>query len=265
MKTSSRYQAHKPNAQGLISYSAEEHSVWQTLFSPQQAQAKQYCSQVFNNGLARLALDPARIPQCAEVSQHLQQATGWSVTPVPALIGFDRFYQLLSSRIFPAASFIRSREELEYLQEPDIFHEIFGHTPLLANPDIAEFSHHIGVLGSQARPEDHVWLARLYWFTVEFGLIRENGQIKALGAGLASSASELPYAIESPQARRQPFDLLDVLRTPYRIDIHQPLYFVLEGLDQLLELTRTDVLGAIHHARALGLHAPLFAPKTALN
>jgi phenylalanine-4-hydroxylase len=265
MKTTSRYQAHQPDAQGMIPYSAEEDAVWQTLFSPQQARAKHYCSRVFTDGLALLALSPQRIPQCAEVSLRLQQATGWSVTPVPALIGFDRFYQLLSARIFPAASFIRSRDELEYLQEPDIFHEIFGHTPLLAHPQIAEFSHHIGVLGTKARPQDHVWLARLYWFTVEFGLIREQGELKALGAGLASSASELPYAIKSPQAKRQPFDLMDVLRTPYRIDIHQPQYFVLEGLDQLYDLISTDVLGAIHHAQALGLHAPLYAPKAALN
>lgn len=265
MKTTSRYQAHQPDAQGMIPYSADEHAVWQTLFSPQKARARQYCSHVFTDALEQLALGPTRIPQCADVSHRLQQVTGWRVTPVPALIGFERFYQLLSSRIFPAASFIRSRDELEYLQEPDIFHEIFGHTPLLANPVIAEFSHHIGVLGSQAPAQDHVWLARLYWFTVEFGLIRENGQIKALGAGLASSASELPYAIESPAAERRPFDLMDVLRTPYRIDIHQPLYFVLDGLNQLHELIHTDVPGAIHHAQALGLHPPRFAPRAALN
>jgi phenylalanine-4-hydroxylase len=265
MKTTSRYQAHQPDKHGLIPYSPEEDSVWQTLYRPQQRQAQRYCSQVFTEGLATLSLAPDRIPQCAEVSQQLQQATGWRVTPVPALIPFDRFYQLLSSRIFPAASFMRSRDELEYLQEPDIFHEIFGHTPLLTHSAIAEFSHHIGVLGCQARPQDHVWLARLYWFTVEFGLIRENGQIRALGAGLASSASELPYAIESPLAERQPFDLMTVLRTPYRIDIHQPLYFVLDSLDQLRELTRTDVLEAIHQAQALGLHPPRYAPKATLN
>ncbi|GGB94522.1 phenylalanine 4-monooxygenase [Marinobacterium zhoushanense] len=261
MKKVSRYQAYQPDASGYIPYSREDDSIWHDLIVPQRKKAERYCSQVFLKGLAKLDLDNDRIPQCLALSEQLQKVTGWSVTPVPALISFDRFYSLLAERRFPAASFIRSREEMEYLQEPDIFHEIFGHTPLLATPDLAEFSHRIGLIGSRARSEDHVWLARLYWFTVEFGLIREHGQIRSLGAGLASSSSELPYAVESDIPLRQPFDLLELLRTPYRIDIHQPTYFVLDGVDQLLGLSEKEILSAIKQARAKGLHAPLYAPK----
>ncbi|MFC6671202.1 phenylalanine 4-monooxygenase [Marinobacterium aestuariivivens] len=214
MKTTSRYNAYEPDACGHIHYSADDDAVWHDLIIPQRARTDRYCSRIFRSGLDSLQLSDDRIPQCSEVSERLEAATGWRVTPVPALISFDRFYALLADRRFPAASFIRARDEMDYLQEPDIFHEIFGHTPLLANPQIAEFSHRIGQLGCRARPEDHVWLARLYWFTVEFGLIREDGRIRALGAGLASSASELPYAVDGDIALRQPFDLLEVLRTP---------------------------------------------------
>lgn len=261
MTTTSRYQAYTPDASGHIHYSAEDDAVWRDLIIPQRARTLRHCSRVFQQGLDTLQMADDRIPQCREISDRLQATTGWRVTPVPALISFDRFYALLADRRFPAASFIRSREEMDYLQEPDIFHEIFGHTPLLANPVIAEFSHHIGRLGCRARPEDHVWLARLYWFTVEFGLIRENGDIRALGAGLASSASELPWAVEDGEPLRRPFDLIEVLRTPYRIDIHQPVYYVLDGLEQLHALMDRDLPAAIDRARSLGLRAPLYAPR----
>lgn len=261
MTKTSRYQAYQPDASGHIHYSADDNTVWHELIMPQRARTERYCSRVFRDGLETLRMPNDHIPQCREISEALDSATGWQVTPVPALISFDRFYTLLAERRFPAASFIRSREEMDYLQEPDIFHEIFGHTPLLANPTIAEFSHHIGELGCRASADYHVWLARLYWFTVEFGLIREGGEIRALGAGLASSASELPWAVESEEPLRRPFDLIDVLRTPYRIDIHQPAYYVLDDLEQLQALMGTDLLAAIDRARALGLQAPLYAPK----
>jgi len=261
MKTASRYRAYRPDASGRIPYSRDDDSIWHDLILPQRKRAQRYCSRVFLEGLARLELDDDRIPQCIALSERLQAITGWSVTPVPALISFDRFYSLLAERRFPAASFIRSREEMDYLQEPDIFHELFGHTPLLATPNLAEFSHRIGRIGCRVRAEDHVWLARLYWFTVEFGLIREQGRIRSLGAGLASSAGELPYAVDSDIPLRKPFDLLELLRTPYRIDIHQPIYFVLDSVEQLLELSEGEILSTVGQARAKGLHAPLYAPK----
>lgn len=261
MKTTSRYQAYQPDATGHIPYSRADDSIWHDLIVPQRQRAQRYCSERFLQGLGSLQLDDNRIPQCTALSKRLQAVTGWDVIPVPALISFDRFYSLLAKRHFPAASFIRSREEMEYLQEPDIFHEIFGHTPLLATPDLAAFSHRIGQIGARARPEDHVWLARLYWFTIEFGLIREHGKLRSLGAGLASSASELPYAVDSDIPLRKPFDLVELLRTPYRIDIHQPIYFVLDGVEQLLELGEREILAAISLARSKGLYAPLYAPK----
>jgi phenylalanine-4-hydroxylase len=200
------------------------------------------------------------VPQCPEISAVLADCTGWRVEPVPALIPFGRFFGMLAERTFPAASFIRSRKDFDYIEEPDIFHELFGHTPLLADPRFAAFSQAVGRAGTKAAKEDYAWLIRLYWFSIEFGLTVEGGAIKALGSGLASSVSELQWAVGAgPECR--PFDVIDMLRTPYRIDIHQPVYFVIEDLDELFAAARRDLLADVAQARALGLHAPKFPPK----
>jgi phenylalanine-4-hydroxylase len=181
---------------------------------------------------------------------------------VPALIPFDRFFALLADRCFPAASFIRRREHFDYIEEPDIFHEIFGHAPLLTDARFAAFSHAIGQAGMQAEKTDYAWLIRLYWFTIEFGLTRENGVIKGLGSGLASSISELQWAT-SGKPELRPFDVIDILRTPYRIDILQPAYFLIETMDDLFAAAQRDLLADVATARALGLHAPKYPPKQA--
>ncbi len=224
----------------------------------QRAAVSRYASCWFNRGLALLELPDDRIPQCKEVSARLSALTDWRVEPVPALIPFRQFYGMLAERVFPAASFIRSREEMQYLQEPDIFHEIYGHTPLLTIPQVADFAQSVGKLGIACAPENHVWLARLFWFTVEFGMIREAGEIRAFGAGLASSSSELRYSVESDLAERKPFDLLDLLRTPYRINIQQPIYFVMDGIELFTQLADNDLLAMIGRARQLGLHPPVY-------
>ncbi|MDG2451296.1 MAG: phenylalanine 4-monooxygenase [Paracoccaceae bacterium] len=193
--------------------------------------------------------------------QVLMDQTGWQVEPVPALIGFSQFFGMLSKATFPAASFIRGREDFDYIEEPDIFHEIYGHTPLLTDPRFAKFSQKIGETGTKCDKSEYSWLIRLYWFTVEFGLIREGHEIKALGSGLASSPGELDHSINEPTVVRKPFDIIDILRTPYRIDINQPIYFVLENVDQLLEAAERDLVTDIRHAKALGLHAPSYPPK----
>ncbi len=202
------------------------------------------------------------MPQCKDVSRVLRQHTGWEVAPVPALINFDKFFKLLADKKFPAASFIRSREELDYLEEPDIFHEIFGHTPLLTDPRFAAFTHAYGKAGLAASKEDRVMLARLYWFTVEFGLIHRPGEgLRTYGAGIVSSIGETPYALESDEPQRKPFDPVDALRTPYRIDIFQTVYFVIESFDELFSLAQRDLIALIREARRLGMHAPTFPPK----
>ena len=259
MAKTSKYTARIPDRHGFIDYSNEEHQTWQALMEAQRAAVTRYASSWFNRGLERLQLPDDRIPPCKDVSARLLALTDWRVEPVPALIPFRQFYGMLAQRVFPAASFIRSREEMQYLQEPDIFHEIYGHTPLLTIPQVADFAQNVGKLGIACAPENHVWLARLFWFTVEFGLIRENGEIRAFGAGLASSSSELRYSVESDLAERRSFDLLDLLRTPYRIDIHQPIYFVMDTIELFPQLTDSDLLAMISQARQLGLHPPVYA------
>lgn len=255
------YVAKTPDAQGYIDYSSEEDSVWADLYAQQQPAVQRYAASQYLSGLARLSLPQRRIPQCAEVSAVLHKTTGWRVEPVPALINFQRFYAMLAERVFPAASFIRRREAFDYIEEPDIFHEIFGHTPLLTDQRFADFSQTIGLTGLRANSNDYSWLARLYWFTIEFGLIKDNNKQMPLGAGLVSSPSELRYAASSETAIRRPFDVLEVLRTPYRIDIHQPIYYVLDSLDQLFDLVDRDLLADIKRAQRLGLREPLYPVK----
>ncbi len=261
MGKSSKYVSRTPDAAGRVRYTADENAIWAELYARQEkAIAGRACDE-FMHGLGLLKLPRDRVPQLAEVSKNLRRETGWEVAYVPALIPFSEFFALLADKKFPAATFVRTREELDYLQEPDIFHEIFGHTPLLTNPAFAEFTHAYGKLGLAASKEDRVFLARMYWFTVEFGLVQKAGEaLKIYGGGILSSIGETEYAIgDRPQRRR--FDIVETLRTPYRIDIMQPLYYVLESLDELKALTRMDIMANVVAAKRLGLHAPLFAPK----
>lgn len=261
MGKSTKYEAKVPDENGIIPYSDEEHSVWDELYSRQIKIIDGRVCQEFLDGLEILDLPSDRIPQPGEVSKVLMERTGWQVEPVPALINFDRFFALLADRKFPAASFIRSREEMDYLQEPDIFHEIFGHTAMLTHQAFADFTEAYGKAGVQASKAERVFLARLYWFTVEFGLLRTSQGTKIYGGGIASSPGETVYALESPEPLRRPFDPIEALRTPYRIDIYQTVYFILDRMDDLFELASADLLALIRQARALGEFEPTFPPK----
>ena len=261
MPKSSKYKAKTPDHDGRIAYSTQDDAVWRDLFAQQQPSVAKFAARPFREGQKRLNLPTDRVPQCVDVSKVLFPLTEWRVTPVPALIGFSQFFKMLSERTFPAASFIRSRADFDYIEEPDIFHEIYGHTPLLADPRFAAFSQVIGETGLRCETADYAWLIRLYWFTVEFGLIREGETVKVLGSGLASSPGELQYSVEDQTAVRKPFDVIDILRTPYRIDINQPIYFVLNDVQQLLDAAQRDLLHDIKTAQALGLHAPTFPEK----
>lgn len=262
MPKSTEYEAKLPDAQGFISYDAEENGVWHDLITQQLPAVRQHMARQYLTGLDLLDMPIDRVPQCPDISARLRDLTGWRVEPVPALIGFGKFFGMLADCTFPAASFIRKRKHFDYIEEPDIFHEIFGHTPLLTDPAFAAFSQAIGEAGTRCDKDDYSWLIRLYWFSIEFGLIRENGALKALGSGLASSVTELPWSI-SDQPEHRPFDVIDILRTPYRIDIHQPIYFVIDDLNDLFAAARRDLLADIAESRRLGLHAPKYPPKEA--
>lgn len=254
----SSYVAKREDSNGYIDYSHTEHEVWTELYGRQIRSVQQYAADIYLKGLASLDIPETRIPQCCEINLHLTPLTGWSVQPVPALISFQRFFTMLSEKKFPAASFIRSRGDFDYIQEPDIFHEIFGHTPLLADPQIAQFSQTIGAIGRHADPRDYQWIIRLYWFTIEFGLFQQGNDYKAIGSGLNSSPTELIYAVNSNIPERRPFNVVDILRTPYRIDIHQPIYYVLENIDDLFGITETSLMASLTTAQRLGLYSPKY-------
>lgn len=262
MPKSTEYEAKHPDDHGFIAYDAEEDGVWHDLITRQLPAVRTNMAQPYLKGLELLEMPTDRVPQCPDISAKLGKLTGWKVEPVPALIGFGKFFGMLADRTFPAASFIRKRKHFDYIEEPDIFHEIFGHTPLLTDPAFAGFSQAIGEAGTRCDKADYSWLIRLYWFSIEFGLMREDGQLKALGSGLASSVTELPWSI-SDEPEHRPFDVIDILRTPYRIDIHQPIYFVIDDLEDLFAAARRDLLADVATARSLGLHEPQYPPKGA--
>ena len=257
-KKPSTYVSKPVDENGHVHYTEAENAVWRDLIIRQLPLLKGRACAEYLHGLALLDLPRDRIPQCYEVSNVLQKATGWTLEPVSALIPFDTFFQLLANRQFPAATFIRRREELDYLQEPDMFHEAFGHCPLLTNPAYADFTHAYGRLGLNASHDDRVMLAKLYWFTIEFGLINTKEGPRIYGGGILSSKGETLYCLDSSVPKRLPFDPLEVLRTPYRIDIMQPLYYVIDGFDVLFQLIEFDLLELIKKARQLGMHQPLY-------
>lgn len=264
-KKISTYVAKPCDAQGNVAYTEEENQIWHDLILRQTPILQNRACEEYKYGLAQLNLPADRIPQCHEVSKVLQKHTGWSLAPVPALIPFDKFFALLASKQFPAATFIRRREELDYLQEPDIFHEIFGHCPLLTNPAYADFTYHYGKLGLKASPQDRVMLARLYWFTIEFGLIKTAQGLRIYGGGILSSKGETPYSLENPQVRRKAFDPLEVLRTPYRIDIIQPIYFIIDDFQVLFDVIELDLLALIQEARRLGMREPAYEKRETVS
>lgn len=257
------YAAKVPDAAGFIDYTEAEDAVWRDLVARQWPMVQRHAAAPYLRGLEVLDMPRTRVPQCPDLSRKLRALTGWQVVPVPALISFGRFFAMLAERSFPAASFIRSRKDFDYIEEPDIFHEIFGHTPLLTDPRFAGFSQAIGQAGMRCAKEDYAWLIRLYWFSIEFGLTVEDGVTKTLGSGLASSPSELLWSVGLGEGKPElrPFDVIDILRTPYRIDIHQPVYFVIERLDDLFAAAERDLLADVAVARKLGLHAPKYPPK----
>ena len=224
----------------------EDHWVWDTLFARQQSLLPGRAVAAFAEGLDLLTLGKPGVPDLDAVNARLQARTGWTVVSVPGIVPDDVFFGHLSERRFPASAFIRHPDQLDYLEEPDAFHDLFGHVPMLAQPEIAEFMQALGRLGLEAAAlgQSHR-IARLYWYTVEFGLAREHDGLKIYGAGILSSFGEAHYSLESPKPRRLAFDLKRVMRTAYEIDDFQPAYFVIEDYRDILDTVRQYDLAAL--------------------
>ena len=219
-------------------YTPEEHAVWDTLFARQAAMLPGRAAQEFLDGLDILHLSRPGIPNFEELSEKLGKATGWSVVAVPGLVPNDVFFEHLANRRFVAGQFIRRADQLDYLQEPDVFHDVFGHVPMLADPVFADYLAAYGCGGQRALGLEALkYLGRLYWYTVEFGLIAEPEGLRIYGSGIVSSYAESQFALDDPSPNRIGFDLARVMRTEYRIDDFQQNYFVIPSFDELLRVT----------------------------
>lgn len=243
--------------QGWETYSSAEHAMWDRLF---ERQAKMLVGRVapeFLDGLDILRLSRPGIPNFDELNERLMKATGWQVVAVPGLVPDDVFFDHLANRRFVSGNFIRTPEQLDYLQEPDIFHDVFGHVPLLANPVFADYMEAYGKGGQRALAHGGLEnLARLYWYTVEFGLINAPEGLRIYGAGIVSSYGESVFALDDPSPNRIGLDLGRVMQTGYRIDDYQQTYFVIDSFEDLLERTlKTDFAPIYAELAGLPAHA----------
>lgn len=222
--------------QGWETFTAEDHSVWDLLFARQVELLGSRVVSPFLDGIDLLRLSHPGIPELAELNAILEPRTGWRTVAVPGLVPDDIFFAMLADRIFPVGNFIRLREQLDYLEAPDCFHDLFGHIPMLAHHDFAQMVEHVGRLGHAAiAAGEGGRAARLYWHSVEFGLALEKNELKILGAGLASSFGESHFSLESDDVERLPFSVELAVHTPYRHDAFQPLYLVSRPVESTIE------------------------------
>src|SRR5690242_1345717 len=227
--------------QNWDTYTPEEHDIWRTLFHRQEAVLKGRACEEFLAGVHALGVVAEEIPDFRRLNDVLSAATRWSIVAVPGLVPDAVFFDHLANRRFPSTCFIRRRDQLDYLQEPDIFHDIFGHVPMLMNPVFADYMQAYGQGGLKALGLGALHnLARLYWYTVEFGLIETPAGLRIYGSGIVSSKGESVYCLEDPRPNRLGFDLMRVMRTRYRIDDFQTTYFAIRGFDELFDATRPD-------------------------
>ena len=225
----------------------EDHWVWDTLFARQKTLLHDKVISAFEEGLEVLNLSRPGVPNFDELNVNLGKHTGWKVVAVPSLIPDAVFFEHLANRRFPAGNFMRPPKQMDYLEEPDVFHDVFGHLPLLAQPAVADFMAELGNLGLKALEIGEVErIARLYWYTIEVGLAREDGRTKIYGAGIASSFGETHYSLESPRPHRLKFDLKRVLRTRYRPDDFQKSYFVIDRFEDVLNIVRENDFAALY-------------------
>lgn len=230
-------------------YTPAEHAMWDRLFARQAAMLKGRAAPAFLNGLDVLRLSKPGIPDFDELSERLHKLTGWKVVAVPGLVPDDVFFRHLSKRTFVAGRFIRTPAQIDYLQEPDVFHDVFGHVPLLADPVFADYMQAYGEGGLRSLGFDALdHLARLYWYTVEFGLIRDNGGLRIYGAGIVSSYGESVFALDDPSPNRIGFSIERAMRTRYRIDDYQQTYFVIDSFESLLRQTLETDFAPLYRA-----------------
>ena len=222
-------------------YAREEHGIWRTLFARQAKLLQKRAAPEFLDGVARLGVAADGIPDFRRLNDVLGKATGFQIVAVPGLVPDDIFFEHLAHRRFPSTCFIRKPEQLDYIEEPDVFHDIFGHVPLLVNPVFADYMEAYGEGGLKALKQGALEkLSRLYWYTVEFGLIARSEGLRIYGSGIVSSKGESEYCLDHPGPNRLGFDLLRIMRTRYRIDAFQETYFVIDSFEQLFEATRPD-------------------------
>jgi phenylalanine-4-hydroxylase len=222
-------------------YTEEDHAVWRTLYKRQKEILKNRAIGMFMDSLSTLGINQDSIPHFSEVNEILMKRTGWQVVPVPGLIPDEPFFEMLANRRFPAGNFIRSKEQLDYIQEPDVFHDLFGHVPILADPTFGDYMAEYGRGGLKAAKLGHInKLARLYWYTVEFGLIEEPQGLRIYGAGILSSPTESVFALDSDSPHRIRFNAKRILQTHYQIDDFQDNYFVINSFKQLFDETQPD-------------------------
>jgi phenylalanine-4-hydroxylase len=226
-------------AQDYSGYTAENHAVWETLYQRRMDTLADTGSLVFLEGIQRIGLAPDRVPNLSEVNTRLGARTGWAAVPVLGFIPAAEFFRCLARRRFPTTVTVRPRAQLDYLPEPDIFHDVFGHVPLHSDPTFADFLQKFGALAAASETDDEITeMARLFWFTVEFGLIQERGATRIYGSGLISSHGDAANAL-GDGCRRLPFSLDAVLSQPFAIDRLQDVLFVIDGFDQLFDAVET--------------------------
>jgi phenylalanine-4-hydroxylase len=232
-------------------YTAAEHDLYRRLYERQATQLPGLACDEFIAAVQHLGA-PHEIPRFDALSEKLHRATRWEVVAVPGLIPEEAFFALLAARKFPVTEWLRKPEEFEYIVEPDVFHDLFGHVPLLFNPVFADYMQAYGAGGLKASRLDACeLLARLYWYTVEFGLIATPQGLRAYGAGILSSAGELQYSVQSDEPSRVSFDLIRIMRTRYKIDSYQATYFAIDSFEQLFEATSPDFTPIYRQVREL--------------
>jgi phenylalanine-4-hydroxylase len=222
-------------------YTAEEHLVWKTLYERQARMLEGRACDEFLAGMHALSIAPHEIPDFRRLSDVLMKHSGWQVVAVPGLVPDEVFFEHLANRRFPAGQFIRNAQQLDYVKEPDVFHDVFGHVPLLMNPIIADYIQAYGVGCLRAKERGVLdLLARVYWYTVEFGLVEQKDGLRLYGAGIVSSYAESLFALDADSPNRVRFRLPRVMQTDYRIDDFQETYFVIRNFDELLQLVQMD-------------------------
>lgn len=235
------YTAKWPNENGLIEWTETENNTWKTLITRQYETVQHRACDEYLAGLAELHLPSDRVPQLQDVNKILKK-TAWEMVPVHGTVLITEFFMMLKNRQFPVANFIRVPEELDYLQQPDVFHELFGHGPLLLNPIYADFMQWYGNMALQFSGKKRKILSRLFWYTIEFGLLQTPNGLRIFGGGILSSYAETLFSLESDQPQRLPFDITTVLKTDYDYQSIQPNYFILDNLAQLFELQSSELL-----------------------